>query len=241
MEEFLKGNYSILTKLFILVTVVSGLISYKKYKGTPVTFFIKILIYLFIIELVGCYPLFYSTFKFLEPIYNSVFRQNYWWYTIAFDLIAIVLFSILFQKIICNKLYVMILKYSTYAFVLFSIFYIIFHHDIFFIQFFPVIQITGAIIILSCSIFYFIELLLSDHILHFYKSVYFYIAISIFIWWIVITPLTFYDVYIVGSDWNYIILKWQIYLSLNFMMYTTFAIGLLVSKPEKLIKLDSQK
>ncbi|AUC76224.1 hypothetical protein [Olleya sp. Bg11-27] len=241
MVDFLRENYSLLTIFCTFIAVVSGLISYKKYKGTAAAFFIKIVLFIFIVELIGSYSSLYDTFSFLEPIYNSYFRQNYWWYTIAFDLIVIVLFSILFQKIISNTFYKTILKYSTYAFVLFSVTYIIYHRELFFMQLFPVIEIAGAIIILGCSIFYFIELLLSDHILQFYKSVYFYIAIAIFIWWIVITPLTFYDVYMVGSDWNYIILQWEIYLSLNFMMYTTFAIGLLVSKPEKLIKLDPQK
>ncbi|MEM5538276.1 hypothetical protein [Olleya sp. AS48] len=238
MEEFLKDNYSILTKFFILVAVVSGLVTYKKHKGTPATFFVKVLIYFLIVELIGTYSSLYKNFSFLEPIYNSLFRQNYWWYTIAFDIIGIVLFSLLFQKIIPNKLYNKVLKYSTYGFVLFSILYIIYNRDLFFFQFFPVIQITGALIILSCSVFYFIELLLNDKIIKFYKFLYFYIAIAIFIWWIVVTPLTFYDVYMVNGDWDYILLKWEIYLSLNFIMYISFAIGFLISEPENLIKLD---
>ncbi|MEQ3664700.1 MULTISPECIES: hypothetical protein [unclassified Olleya] len=238
MEEFLKDNYSILTKFFILVAVVSGLVTYKKHKGTPAAFFVKVLIYFLIVELIGTYSSLYKNFSFLEPIYNSLFRQNYWWYTIAFDIIGIVLFSLLFQKVIPNKLYNKVLKYSTYGFVLFSILYIIYNRDLFFFQFFPVIQITGALIILSCSVFYFIELLLNDKIIKFYKFLYFYIAIAIFIWWIVVTPLTFYDVYMVNGDWDYILLKWEIYLSLNFIMYISFAIGFLISEPENLIKLD---
>ena len=231
MEEFFKENYSVLSVVCTFIAAVSGLISYKKYKETAATFFIKILVFLFIVELVGFYSSCYKYFSFLEPVYNSVFRQNYWWYTLSFDVMAIVLFSMLFQKVIINKVYINILKYGTYCFVLFSLVYLIYNRDVFFFQFFPVIQILGAFIILSCSVFYFIELLLSENILRFYKSVYFYIAIAIFIWWIVVTPLTFYDVYMVNSDWNYIILKWQIYLSLNFFMYVLFSVGLFVSKP----------
>ena len=96
MEEFLKDNYSILTKFFILVAVVSGLVTYKKHKGTPATFFVKVLIYFLIVELIGTYSSLYKNFSFLEPIYNSLFRQNYWWYTIAFDIIGIVLFSLFY-------------------------------------------------------------------------------------------------------------------------------------------------
>ncbi|AXO79069.1 hypothetical protein DZC78_01280 [Olleya aquimaris] len=236
MEHFLHQNYSFLTKFFILIAVVSGIVSYRKYKGTPAIFFIKIVLFLFLIEVIGSYYKLKGLHNFFDPIFSSVFKKNFWWYTLAFDVVVIVLFSVLFQKVIANKKFKKILKFTTYCFILFSSIHIFYNRDLFFIQFFPMIQIAGAFVILSCSILYFMELLLTNKILKFYKFIYFYIAIAIFIWWLVITPLTFYDVYMVNSDWEYIFLKWQIYLTLNFVMYMLFAIGFFVSKPQNLPK-----
>ncbi|WP_452224591.1 hypothetical protein [Lacinutrix chionoecetis] len=185
------------------------------------------------IEVIGSYTLYYDKFDFLEPVYNSKFRKNYWWFTIAYDIFVVILFSIFYQKIIATPRFKTILKITTLAFTVFSIGYIIHNIDALFIQLLPVIQIGGALIILLCFVLYFIELLLHNRIMYFYKSLYFYITIGIFLWWIIITPLTFYDLYFSNADWNFIFLQWQIFLFANFIMYTTFVIGLIVSKPEQ--------
>ena len=93
-------------------------------------------------------------------------------------------------------------------------------------------MVEGLLIIICC-VFYFIELLNTESILRFSKLLFFYITIAIFIWWIIVTPMVFYDIYFKSEDWDLIILQWQIYLTANFFMYTTFAIGLMVSEPEK--------
>ena len=94
------------------------------------------------------------------------------------------------------------------------------------------LAVLGAFIILLCISFYFIEILNSDKVLNFYKSINFWISITLLIWWLVITPLVFYDIYFSAVDWNFIILKWQIYLMMNIFMYTSFTIALIWCKPE---------
>lgn len=234
MEFFLINNYSLIIKLIIIAAVIAGILSYKKFKNTPVTFFIKILIGLLIIEYVGSYPLYYNTFNFLKPIYNSIFRKNYWWFTIAYDIVVIILFSIFYQKILVSLKFKRILKYATWVFAVVSFCYAALNLEALFNQLLPVVQIFGALIILLCCILYFLELLLNNRIIYFFKSIYFYITIGIFLWWIIITPLVFFDLYFNNSDWNFIFLQWQIYLFVNFLMYTLFIIGFIVSEPEKI-------
>ena len=74
----------------------------------------------------------------------------------------------------------------------------------------------------------------------------FYISVVIFIWWLIITPLTFYDLFY-GSvdlskpfrhpeffgDINYITLRKRIYLFSNIFMYLTFIFALIWCRPEK--------
>jgi hypothetical protein len=44
--------------------------------------------------------------------------------------------------------------------------------------------------------------------------------------------LVFYDIYNTNGDWNFIFLKWQIYLSANVFMYLTFTFALIFCKPD---------
>ena len=98
--------------------------------------------------------------------------------------------------------------------------------------FFLILDILGSLIIFLCTVFYFFEILQSDNILTFYKLLNFYISTAIFIWWLIITPLVFYDIYNSNYDWNFIFLKWQIYLFANIFMYSTFTFALIFCKPE---------
>ena len=157
MEEFLIKNYIQITYSFELVAVVIGLISYKKYKGTPAAFFIKIVCFLFFIEIIGSYAFYYDKFEFLKPLYNSVFRQNYWWFTLFFDIGVTLLFSALFIKILKKKKHQNILKYLNYAYIIFTSIYLICNRDVFFFQTFPLIQIAGALIIVTCTFIYFLN------------------------------------------------------------------------------------
>lgn len=217
----------------ILIAVIASLISYKKHKGTIVFFFILIIFYLFLIDLLGSYYLIYTKFEFLKPLYNSVFKKNYWWFTLNFDLGIILFFSILYQKIIKTLKFKIILKCVTILYLCFAVIFIAIKHQELFQQTFPVLQILGASIIIMCCSFYLYELLQSDSILKMHQDLYFYVTIAIFMWWIIITPLSFYDLYFSNIDWNFIILKWQIYLFANIFMYFTFSFALLWCKPNK--------
>ncbi|GAL73156.1 hypothetical protein JCM19302_3037 [Jejuia pallidilutea] len=72
----------------------------------------------------------------------------------------------------------------------------------------------------------------------FYKSLNFYISAVIFIWWLIIAPLTFYDVYYkyeigVGVfDKAFVDLRFQIFLFANLFMYLTYTFALIWCKLE---------
>ena len=232
MVEFLKGNYKILTLSIEFLAVVSGLFFYKKYKNTTAKFFIYFILYLFICDF---FSLNYHTFidRYFSSLKGTILERNKWWSTLYWKIGAIVFFSLFYYRILKTSIFKRILTALTFCFLIVSLFTIFTNWDDFFIQSFPIISIIGAIVILSCTIFYFIEVLRSDKILAFYKSINFYISLAIFIWWLIITPLVFYEIYNSKADWDFVILKWQIYLFANIFMYTTFIIGLIVSKPEK--------
>ena len=77
-----------------------------------------------------------------------------------------------------------------------------------------------------------VKIINSQEILFFYKSINFYIAAVILIWWIITTPLMFYNMYFTSSDWTFVLLKREIILLANIFMYSSFTIALLWCKPQ---------
>lgn len=237
MEEFLKEYYKILTLSTEFIAVVSGLFFYKKYKNTTAKFFIYFILYLFICDYISLnYHLYLD--RYFNSLKGTVLEKNKWWSTLYWKIGAIIFFSYYFSEILKTKFFKTILIFCNYIFVIISVIQILTCWDDFFIRSFPLISILGAIIIIICVLFYFLEVLQNEKILFFYKSINFYIASAILVWWLIITPLVFYDLYFTKGDWDFVILKWQIYLFANIFMYTTFTIGLIVSKPENNSELD---
>lgn len=231
MNEFLLKYYNTITFCVEILAAVTGLVLYNKYKQTVAKYFIYFLIYLSICDLLNTY-VYYIKDDFLGFLEGTVFIRNFWWTTLYWKIGAILFFVFYYQGILMNERFKRILKYSGYSFLVFSMVYILINWDDYFIRFFPIISILGAIIIFLCTAFYFYEILNSEKILTFYKSINFYISAAIFIWWLIITPLVFYDIYNSNKDWNFIFLKWQIYLLANITMYLTFTFALIFCKPE---------
>ncbi|MFY0714675.1 hypothetical protein J1D01_13435 [Seonamhaeicola sp. NFXS20] len=232
MKDFLFNNYSLLTHSVEAMAAITGLFLFSRYKNTAVKYFIYFLVYLTICDTVNEYTLLIYPEGILEFLANTKISRNYWWSTLFWKIGAILFFAFFYRKILERQLFKSIIKYAVYPFLIVSITYILFYWEDFFNRYFPVISVLGTIIIFTCTIFYFIEVLQTDKILTFYKSVYFYISAAIFIWWLIITPIVFYDIYMTNIDMNYISLRRLIYLLANIIMYSTFTFALIFCKPQ---------
>lgn len=174
-------------------------------------------------------------------VHNS--KKIFWLYNFGWNKVAILFFNIYYYKVIKNKGFKTILKYTGYFYLGFSLVYIVSNGYDFFYKSFPVLNVIGALIIFICTMLYFIELLQSQKFLLFIKYLSFYISVVVFIWWLIVTPISFYDVFyssvdltkpfrhpIFFGDINYITLRKQIYLFSNIFMYLTYT--LIWCKPE---------
>jgi len=238
--EFIKENYTLLNDSPIFIAALTGIFCYKKYQGTMVQYFIYFLCYVFLVDFLGGYPKFvidYEFLNFLEELINgTVFEQNYWWFTLFWSVGSILFITFYYQKILRNTRYSKILKYVRILFGIISISYILFNWDLYFVTGFPFIKVLGALVVFLCITFYFLELLKGDTILAYNKFVNFYISVALFIWWLVTTPVVFFDIYLNNQDMNYAITKALIFLSSNIFMYLGFASALLLCKPENNIQ-----
>ncbi|MGB5417526.1 hypothetical protein [Algibacter sp.] len=232
MNDFLLKNYSLLTHSVEAIAALTGILLFKRYKNTSAKYFIYYLIVVSICDFLGSYTKFIENNGFFSFLEGTRFVRNYWWYTLFWKVLAIVFFTFYYHKILRKNKFKRIIKYSGIAFYLFSVVYIIFNIDDYFNSSLPLISILGAFVIFLCSGLYFLEILLSNKILVFYKSLNFYISGTIFIWWLIVTPLVFFENYNNISDWEFVFLKWQIKLFANLAMYLTFLFALIWCRPQ---------
>ena len=239
MIDFLLDHYSFITHAVEFMAAITGIFYYKKYKNSVAKYFIFFLLFVAICDSLNFYTRYVRPNEALSFLIGTKFQKNHWFSTLYWDIGAIVFYAFYFYRILKKQIFKNIIKYSGYLFFVFSLYYIGLHWETFFYQFFTVFDVLGAIIICMCSVFYFIEILESDKILEFYKSINFYISAAIFIWWLIITPLTFYDVYYtyeIGNpnrDYNFYYLRRQFFLFSNILMYSTFTFALIWCRPEK--------
>lgn len=238
MIEFLRQNYSEINQIVILISILCGLVSYKKFKNTPVKDFIIFLVFVLFIELVANYPTYLIFFSLQEFTKDTLIEQNYWWYTLTWTIGTGIFFPIYYIKVLSNKILKIITFMLLGIMIISSLYVVVFDFKSFFSSFPALIEIVSFIVVVGTVSCYFIEILISDKILSFYESTNFYISSAVLFWWLVSTPLMFYEVYFSASDWDYVILKWQIRLFTNIVMYLTFSYALLKCRPEKSMTLD---
>ena len=232
MDEFLKEYYGLITSLVEIAAAVTGVILYKKYKLTAVKYIIYFLIYTFFVDLIGGYPSFFKKIGYFHLIEGTLIEKNYWWYTIFWWIgLSTIIFYVNYQ-VAKNKRLKKILKYGFYLYLSQVILYIAFRFEYLF-TYERFISIASLWMIILSIIIYFFETLRSDRIILFYKSVYFYFNIVFFVWILIIIPMNFFEVYFGTDDWNYVLLKWKIYLTLNIFLYLTLSAALIFCKPEK--------
>ncbi|WP_055445744.1 hypothetical protein [Lacinutrix mariniflava] len=243
MKAFLIEYYSIITKLFELMAAITGLICYRKFKNTNVKYFIFFLIYILFVENIGNYPVYVEnneSFKWLSIYFeDTVFEENYWWFQIFWTVASTLFFLFFFRKNLNNFYVKQVVKYGMYSYIIVSTLIISLQWEILKNTYFQSIDVISFFIILFIVSAYFIQILKSEKVLLFYHHFPFYVACGILVFSILTTPLTFFEGYFNTSDWNYIILKWQVFLFANIFMYSVFSIGLIVCKPEKNSSLEN--
>ncbi|MBJ7879963.1 hypothetical protein [Gelidibacter salicanalis] len=232
MDEFLRQNYNTLTHSVEVLGAATGIICFNKYKKTGVKYFILFLIYATIVDYFGSYPVFLKRLNRFELIENSIFEKNYLYFTVFWGIGSALFYTFFYRKILNNKGRKRFLRYAAILFLIGAGCHIFFNLHSSSSEYRIIIFVFGSLLILLSVCFYFIEILESDKVLTFYKSIYFWISSVILIWFLITTPLLFYEIYFSTADWNFVFLKWQIYLAANMFMYLSFTFALLWCKPE---------
>lgn len=214
------------------LAAITGILLFNKFKYSTAKYFIYFLIYVAIIVVIGRYSFLVKNEGVLSFLDETLLEKNYWWFTLFWKIVAVVFFGWYYSKILQNELHQKLLKISVLTFIVISAVIILFNLELYFTNTIPSIQILGAFIIMQCVFYYFMEILQSDKILTFHKSLNFYISCAILLFWLIKTPLAFFEPYYRIADMDYVNLRGYINLFIISFMYITYTIGLIVSKPE---------
>lgn len=215
-----------------IIAAVTGIVLFNKYRHTSAKYFIYFLVYIVAIVVIGKYSYYVRDDGFLNFLEGTLLEKNYWWFTIFWSIGGTVFFAWYFQKILNSKISKRILKISLVMFLIISVLEIVFTFPKFFNTSLPFNKIASLMLILQCVFYYFLEILKSDKILYFYKSLGFYICCSILLLWLIQTPLVFFEHYFNINDKDYIFLRNVINLIAISSMYIIYTVGLIVSNPD---------
>ncbi|WP_272023097.1 hypothetical protein [Olleya namhaensis] len=240
MSSFLLENYVLIYRSAEILAAVAGLVLYKKFKSKAVRLFIWFLVYVQFIEIVGAYPLFLAKtkqFSWLKTIIkNTIFDRNFWFFQVFWTVLSTAIIALYFILVNKNNGIKKGLKILLISFLILSTIILIVDYNALHTNSIFSLEILSLIVILSVTICYFIQLLDSEQILKFYKSLSFYIAIGVFFFWLVTTPLYFFEQYFNANDYAYVHIKNYVYLFSIVFMYLSFAMGFIVSTSEKEIE-----
>lgn len=237
MEAYFAKNYFyILNEGVIILATIVGLLHFKKYRQTNTRYFIYFLVYVMIIELLGYYPKFAyvdDRITFIgKLVKDTILERNFLWYIIFWLLGSSIFLSFYFYRIIRNPTFKKIIKYSIVVFLMFAIIYSLINYKVYYDDDLKLIWVFGGLQNILCCVLYFIEVLLSDRIISFYRTFEFYVAAVFFVWLLIRVPITFYQMYFNTADWNFIFLRRDIILFANLLMYLTFIFAFIFCKPE---------
>ncbi len=223
MIEFLINNYTPITYLVEILAAIAGSFYVYKSRDKVTRYFVMYLWLTVFVEYLAIYSTFmlnnYDNELFIF-IKNSSFCTNIWLYNVR-AVVLIILLGEYYKKLISNLKHQNYIKILVIGFSVFSVFYLIFS-DSFFYNSMPYGFMIRTLIISFFVCLYYLSIINSDKILTFYKSKHFYIATTLLLWSLAITPLFIFRSYYSLNNPNFIYLRKFILLWANIIMYLCF-------------------
>lgn len=217
--------------LWELLAAIAAVVYLKRVKEIPLykRIFIFYLCGIFVIDVLGYYAAvaYYSDYRLFSFAKDSVFRQNYWMFNAVKPFAYLVYLQFFILQIRSQRLR-KLLTWASAVFLISSLLNLIFSGE-YFTAYITYTPLAGSILLSVCIACYLFDMITSDKILHFFKSLSFYVAVGALIWHLVFTPMFIYNKFnIMNSSPDFV----KVYLMtlglLNFYMYSLFVIGFFI-------------
>ena len=221
--SLVKLSHSVL--FFELLASIVGTIYFYKYKHTYLKYFLLLLWYITLTEFTALY----ASENLVLGFFNENGRHyNHWFY----NLLSIVTFPVLFYiylKTVENKKYKLWIKIFILSFLTITLFNWLFIQDFRF-EMSEIPDVIGSVFLIISILFYFIELLKSEKILLFHKTLLFWISVGLLLFYTGTIPfsLKVNGYALIPGIHNLFLI---IYV-LAILMYSIFTFGFIWSKKE---------
>lgn len=209
---------------------VAGTI-YLARRRSPVPYsplFVGYLWLVVVVEIIGFYPAYnyFTDFSNMPFVKGTPFEKNNWLYN-SYNIIKFAVFYIFFTAQLQNKKSKAFFKWIMVFFVISAILNL-FLTDVFFYRSSNYTYIMGSLILMFLIFVYYFELLKSDRILDFYKSLPFYISVGLLLWHVTITPLFIYNKYFTIASPEFIRLHSTILKISNVFLYGVYIFAFII-------------
>lgn len=229
MVEYFIKNF-LLVYLLEIGAAISGIFYLKRTLNLVpyAKLFVGYLWLVVAVETIGFYPAynFFTDFSHMPGVKGTLFEKNNWLYNI-YNVIKFAIFYIFFIAQLQNYKSKTLYKWITIFFVVSAVINFLFT-DVFFNRGSAYTYITGSLILMSIIFVYYIELLKSDRILDFYKSLPFYISVGLLLWHVTITPLYIYNKYFTLASPEFIKLHSTILKASNVFLYGIYIVAFII-------------
>ena len=233
MIDFILKNKIYVGYIFELISAIAGIVYLRKSsKIKPgVKIFIYYLCFIVFAETFGLYALwaYFDNYETLPFLKDSPLHRNFWWYNIVFTTGYFAIGQLFIRqltsenskrlKTIHKTGMLLLLIYSIICFASFGEF--LYAYDI-------SVMILGTFFLLSCVGAYYFEILKTDKILVFNKSLVFYVSVGIVIWQLCVIPIQIYTSFFTEANPDFVNLYATVLRYANIYLYSIFTIGFVI-------------
>ncbi len=221
--------YQLIINVVEIMAVISGAIYVNKYReDNSSRYLFYFLFFTLFIELIfGWLPRVIGRMEILRFLENSILSNNEWIYNI-YIITKFLFYTFYFNLFLKKRELRNIMIFGMFLFLISTVINLIFS-KVFFVTISSYTYITGSLLLMLSVLFYFFEVLKSDEILNFHKTIVFYISIGTLIFHLCVTPLFIYSKYYKIEKSPEFVQVYQIILTAaNIFMYSCYTIGFLV-------------
>ncbi|WP_299260706.1 hypothetical protein [uncultured Aquimarina sp.] len=219
----------IVINLFELIAAIAGTVYISRYQVDRSTRYLVFFLWLnvFVEVVFGWLPTFveiFNSFKFLE---DTIFARNKWIYN-TFEVVSSLFYLLYFANLIESNKNKKIGLNIIAIYVIFSVFNLAFS-DVFFTSSSAPNSIFGTLLLVLFIMYFYFQILQSDEILNFYKTIPFYVSIGALVFHLIVNPIFIYEQYYSNTvSPEFVRIFLTILTIVNIFMYSCYTIGFLV-------------
>ncbi|PVW14761.1 hypothetical protein DDV96_09610 [Marixanthomonas spongiae] len=217
-----------------VLAAIAGLVLISNTKTVKATkYFVYFLCFTVLVEITGNYApvAYYSGYTLFSFVENTVYENNYWLFN-GYLIISYALYISYFKwhldSVPLRRFLNVILISFTGAAILNLIF-----SDVYFVAFSAFTNVVGTVLVLLSISLYYYELLNSDSILKFDRSLPFYISLGAILMHLVLTPIFLYSRYFDSESPEFVELYKTILLFTILLVYLLYTIGFVICLRKK--------